>query len=107
MYGAAGLCKHAITSFLKHYTMYCDAGFKEGARLGTHVYDLCNGGRRIKKSRVARCRAQAFNLRLLHGFELEASLIYTVSSRPAKGTGEILFQKQNKQSTRKGPEVRS
>lgn len=80
MYGAAGLCEHVITSFLKHYTMDYDAGFKQGARLGAHVSDRCNGGRRIKKSKVAWCRAQAFNPRSLHGYELEASLIYIVSS---------------------------
>lgn len=76
MYGAAGLCEHVITSFLKHCTVDYDAGFKQGA----HVSDRCNGGRRIKKSKVARCRAQAFNPRSLHGYELEASLIYVVSS---------------------------
>lgn len=42
--------------------------------------DRCNGGRRIKKSKVARCRAQAFNPRSLHGYELEVSLISIVSS---------------------------
>lgn len=45
---------------------------------------LRNGGRRTKKSKAAKCVAQAFNPRSLAGFELEARLIYIVSSRPAK-----------------------
>lgn len=65
------------------------------------VLALGNGGRRIKKSKVAKCGAQDSNPRNLDGFELEASLIYTVSSRPAKATGEILFQKQNKTQHKK------
>jgi hypothetical protein len=62
---------------------------------------LRNGGRRTKKSKAAKCVAQAFNPRSLAGFELEARLIYIVSSRPAKATGEILFQKHNRTQHKK------
>lgn len=50
----------------------------------------------------ARCGAQAFSPRG-DGWissELEISLIYIVSSRPAKAAGEILFQNQNKTKRR-------